>query len=162
MIGGGDTALEEALYLSNLCKSVTIFVRKNKLRASQIMKDRLFKKTNISVSYNVDVLEILGDRNVKSIRVKNNQTSENFIRDVDGVFIAIGHKPNSDLFNGFIDLDIDGYVQTKNNSSKTNVEGVFACGDLQDKHYRQAVTAAGSGCIAALDAERYLSEKYDY
>jgi thioredoxin reductase (NADPH) len=159
VIGGGDTALEEALYLSNLCKSVTIIARSSKLRASQIMQNRVSKKENISITHNVDVQEILGEDKVNSLLLKNNGNDHIFIKEIDGVFIAIGHKPNSDLFKGFIDLDNDGYVITKNNSTKTNIKGVFACGDLQDKHYRQAITAAGSGCMAALDAERYLSEK---
>lgn len=157
VIGGGDTALEEALYLSNLCKSVTVLARSNKLRASQFMQNRVSKKENISITYNVDVQEILGEDKVNGLLLKNNKNDHIFIKEIDAVFIAIGHKPNSDLFKGFIDLDNDGYVMTKNNSTKTNIEGVFACGDLQDRQYRQAITAAGSGCMAALDAERYLS-----
>ncbi len=157
VIGGGDTAMEESLYLSNICKSVTIYARSNKLRASQIMQERVFKKENIKVVYNVDAQEFIGDKKVNSILLKNNQTNESFTNNIDGVFIAIGHKPNTDLIKGFIEVDEEGYIITKNKSTHTNLAGIFACGDLQDKHYRQAVTAAGSGCMAALDAERYLS-----
>jgi thioredoxin reductase (NADPH) len=157
IVGGGDTAMEETLYLSNICKSVTVFARSNKLRASQIMQDRVFKKENVKVVYNVDVQEFVGDKKVTSVFLKNNQTNETFSQDIDGVFIAIGHKPNTDLVKNIIDVDEEGYIVTKNKSTHTNIAGLFACGDLQDKHYRQAVTAAGSGCMAALDAERYLS-----
>jgi thioredoxin reductase (NADPH) len=157
IVGGGDTAMEETLYLSNICKSVTVFARSNKLRASQIMQDRVFKKENVKVVYNVDVQEFVGDKKVTRVFLKNNQTKETFSQNIDGVFIAIGHKPNTDLVKNIIDVDEEGYIVTKNKSTHTNIAGIFACGDLQDKHYRQAVTAAGSGCMAALDAERYLS-----
>jgi thioredoxin reductase (NADPH) len=159
VVGGGDTATEEALYLSNMCKTVTILVRGEKLRASQIMQERISKKENISINFNTEIKEILGDLTVNGVRLIDNISKEIYDKQTDGIFIAIGHKPNSDLFKSNIDLDEEGYVITKSNTSLTNIEGIFACGDLQDKHYRQAVTAAGSGCIAALDAERYLNSK---
>jgi thioredoxin reductase (NADPH) len=159
VVGGGDTATEEALYLSNMCRTVTILARGEKLRASQIMQEKVGKKENISVKFNTEIKEIVGELTVSGVRLIDKISNEIYDKPTDGIFIAIGHKPNSDLFKHKIDLDEEGYVITQNNSSLTNIEGIFACGDLQDKHYRQAVTAAGSGCIAALDAERYLNSK---
>lgn len=151
VVGGGDTACEEATYLSNICNSVTMLVRSDKMRASNIMQERVKNNSKIKIEYNTHILEILGDKTVNMVMTNNGVFS------CDGVFIAIGHKPNTDLFKGQIDLDNEGYIITKPGSTKTNIEGVFACGDVQDKHYRQAITAAGTGCMAALDTERYLS-----
>lgn len=151
VVGGGDTACEEALYLSNICSGVTMLVRSDKMRASNIMQNRVKNNPKIKIEYNTHILEILGDKVVNMVMTNNGVFS------CDGVFIAIGHKPNTDLFINQIDLDSDGYIITKPGTTKTNIEGVFACGDVQDKNYRQAVTAAGTGCMAALDAERYLS-----
>jgi thioredoxin reductase (NADPH) len=156
VVGAGDTAAEEATYLSNICKSVTILVRKDYMRASKAMQHRVDKTENITVMYNTEIDEVLGDKVVEGVRVFNNQTNEKQDLKVTGVFIAIGHKPNTEIFKDVLDMDETGYLITKGKSSKTNLPGVFACGDVQDKEYRQAVTAAGSGCMAALDAERYL------
>lgn len=156
IVGAGDTACEEALYLSKLCTTVHMLVRKGEMRASKVMQDRVLKTANIKVYWNTETLEVLGDQKVDSMKVKNNVTGEETIVPVKAFFVAIGHEPNSQLFKGIIDMDETGYILTKPGTSKTNVEGVFACGDVQDKNYRQAVTAAGSGCMAALDAERYL------
>ncbi|WKD86175.1 Thioredoxin reductase [Polaribacter huanghezhanensis] len=156
VVGAGDTAAEEATYLANICKKVTVLVRKDFMRASKAMQHRVNKTANIEVIYNSELDEVLGDNVVEGVRVVNNQTKEKHTIDVTGVFIAIGHKPNSDLFKGVLDMDEVGYLITKGKSTKTNLPGVFAAGDIQDKEYRQAVTAAGSGCMAALDAERYL------
>ena len=159
IVGGGDTAAEEALYLANLCPKVHMLVRRDELRASKIMQDRVFKKENIEIHWNTETDEILGDNVVTGVRVFNNKTNEKKEIAVDGFFVAIGHKPSSELFKDYLDMDDQGYLITEPDSSKTNVEGVFASGDVQDKIYRQAVTAAGSGCMAALDAERYLAAK---
>lgn len=159
IVGAGDTAAEEALYLSKLCTTVHMLVRKDAMRASKVMQDRVFKTPNIKVYFNTETEEVLGDKTVNGVRIKNNQTGETQDIAVNGFFVAIGHQPNSDIFKGFLDMDEAGYIQTIPGTSKTNVEGVFASGDVQDKIYRQAVTAAGSGCMAALDAERYLGEK---
>ncbi|WP_347173904.1 thioredoxin-disulfide reductase [Polaribacter uvawellassae] len=156
VVGAGDTAAEEATYLANICKKVTMLVRKDFMRASKAMQHRVNKTENIEVLYNSELDEVLGDNVVEGVRVVNNQTKEKHTIDVTGVFIAIGHKPNSDLFKGVLDMDEVGYLITKGKSTKTNLPGVFAAGDIQDKEYRQAVTAAGTGCMAALDAERYL------
>jgi len=156
IIGGGDTAAEEALYLSKLCSTVHMFVRRDELRASKIMQQRVFSAPNIKMYWNTEVDEVLGEEKVTSVRIKNNKTAEKQVIPVSAYFVAIGHKPNSDIFKGWIDMDETGYVKTITGSTKTNIEGVFAAGDLQDKIYRQAVTAAGSGCMAALDAERFL------
>ena len=156
VVGAGDTAAEEATYLANICNKVTILVRKDYMRASKAMQHRVTKTENIEVLYNTELDEVLGDKVVEGVRVVNNQTKEKSNIDVTGVFIAIGHKPNSDLFKGVLDMDDVGYLITKGKSTKTNLPGVFAAGDIQDKEYRQAVTAAGTGCMAALDAERYL------
>ncbi|MBS1654844.1 MAG: thioredoxin-disulfide reductase [Bacteroidetes bacterium] len=159
IVGAGDTAAEEALYLSKLCTTVHMFIRKDAMRASKVMQDRVLNTPNIKVYWNTDTDEILGDKHVESVRVKNNKTGKTEIIPINGFFVAIGHKPNSDIFKGWIEMDEAGYIKTIPGSSKTNIEGVFAAGDVQDKIYRQAVTAAGSGCMAALDAERYLSAK---
>lgn len=159
IVGAGDTAAEEALYLSKLCTTVHMFVRRDQMRASKVMQDRVLKAPNIKVYWNTDTDEILGDKKVEGVRIKNNQTQETQEIPISGFFVAIGHQPNSDIFKGWIDMDETGYIQTVPGTTKTNLEGVFAAGDVQDKNYRQAVTAAGSGCMAALDAERYLTEK---
>jgi len=156
VIGAGDTAAEEATYLSNICNKVTILVRKDYMRASKAMQHRVNKTKNIEVMYNTEVDEVLGEQVVEGVRVFNNITKEKQVLDVTGYFVAIGHKPNTDIFNGVLDMDDVGYLITKGKSTKTNLPGVFAAGDVQDKEYRQAVTAAGTGCMAALDSERYL------
>lgn len=159
IVGGGDTAAEEALYLSKLAPTVHMLVRRDELRASKIMQDRVLKTENIKVHWNTEAQEILGEDEVTGVRVINNKTSEVSIIDVKGFFVAIGHKPNTDIFKDALDMDDTGYLITKSGSTHTNKEGVFASGDAQDHVYRQAVTAAGTGCMAALDAERYLTEK---
>lgn len=159
IVGAGDTAAEEALYLSKICSRVHMIVRRDEMRASKVMQDRVINTPNIKVYWNSETDEILGDKKVQGMRIKNNKTGEKQEIAVDAFFVAIGHKPNSDIFKGLLDMDEAGYIKTIPGTSKTNVEGVFAAGDVQDKVYRQAVTAAGSGCMAALDAERYLSEK---
>jgi thioredoxin reductase (NADPH) len=156
VVGAGDTAAEEATYLANICKNVTILVRKDFMRASKAMQHRVDKTENITVLYNTELDEVIGDTVVDGVRVVNNQTKEKTEIPVMGVFIAIGHKPNTDIFKGILDMDEVGYLITKGKSTKTNLPGVFAAGDVQDKEYRQAVTAAGTGCMAALDSERYL------
>lgn len=158
IVGAGDTACEEAIYLAKLCSKVHMFIRKDEMRASKVMQDRVMKTPNIQVYWNTETDEILGDKKVEAVRVVNNQTGEKTEIPVSAFFVAIGHQPNSDLFKGVIDMDDQGYILTVPGTSKTNIAGVFACGDVQDKMYRQAVTAAGSGCMAALDAERYLGE----
>jgi thioredoxin reductase (NADPH) len=159
IVGAGDTAAEEALYLSKLCTTVHMLVRRDQMRASKVMQDRVLKAPNIKVYWNTDTDEILGDKKVEGVRIKNNKTQETQEIPINGFFVAIGHQPNSDIFKGWIDMDETGYIQTVPGTTKTNLEGVFAAGDVQDKNYRQAVTAAGSGCMAALDAERYLTAK---
>jgi thioredoxin reductase (NADPH) len=159
IVGAGDTAAEEALYLSKLCTAVHMFIRKGEMRASKIMQDRVLNAPNIKVYWNTETDEILGDKTVTGVRIRNNMTGETSVIPVNGFFVAIGHQPNSDIFKGWLDMDEAGYIKTVPGTSKTNIEGVFASGDVQDKIYRQAVTAAGSGCMAALDAERYLSSK---
>ena len=159
IVGAGDTAAEEAMYLSKLCTTVHMFIRKEKMRASKVMQDRVVNTPNIKVYWNTDTDEILGEKKVEAVRIKNNQTQETQEIPISGFFVAIGHQPNSGIFKDFITMDETGYIQTIPGTSKTNIEGVFAAGDVQDKNYRQAVTAAGSGCMAALDAERYLSAK---
>ena len=156
VVGAGDTAAEEATYLANICSKVTILVRKDFMRASKAMQHRVNKTENIEVLYNTEIDEVLGSNVVEGVRAVNNQTKETFEIPVTGLFIAIGHTPNSDLFKGVLDMDETGYLITNGKSTKTNLPGVFAAGDIQDKEYRQAVTAAGTGCMAALDAERYL------
>ncbi len=156
VVGAGDTAAEEATYLANICKKVTLIVRKDYMRASKAMQNRVNKTQNITVLYHTEIDEVLGETVVEGVRVINNQTKETKVIDVTGVFIAIGHTPNTNLFKGVLDMDEVGYLITEGKSTKTNLPGVFACGDVQDKEYRQAVTAAGTGCMAALDSERYL------
>ncbi len=156
IVGAGDTACEEALYLSKICSKVHMLIRRDEMRASKVMQARVLKTPNIEVHWNTDTLEVLGEHKVDSIKILNNKTNEETVIPVKAFFVAIGHEPNSSLFKGLLDMDEAGYLITQPGSSKTNIEGVFACGDVQDKIYRQAVTAAGSGCMAALDAERYL------
>lgn len=159
IVGAGDTAAEEALYLSKLCTNVHMLVRRDEMCASKIMQERVLKTANIKVHFNTETEEILGEKTVNAVRIRNNKTGVVSEIPVNGFFVAIGHQPNSDIFKGQLDMDETGYINTIPGTSKTNVEGVFAAGDVQDKTYRQAVTAAGSGCMAALDAERYLGEK---
>ena len=159
IVGAGDTAAEEALYLSKMCSKVHMLIRKSAMKASKIMQDRVIKAENIEIHWDTDTEEVLGEKKVEAIRIKNNKTNEVSILPVSAFFVAIGHTPNSIIFNGWVDMDEAGYICTIPGTCKTNVEGVFASGDVQDKIYRQAVTAAGSGCMAALDAERYLSVK---
>jgi thioredoxin reductase (NADPH) len=159
IVGAGDTAAEEALYLSKLCSTVHMFIRRHEMRASKVMQERVQRTPNIKVYWNTSTDEILGENKVEGVRIKNVKTGEKQTIPINGFFVAIGHQPNSDIFKGWLDMDEAGYLRTIPGTSKTNVEGVFAAGDVQDKIYRQAVTAAGSGCMAALDAERYLSAK---
>ena len=161
IVGGGDTAAEEATYLAKICSKVTMLVRKNQMRASKAMQHRVLKTANIDLRYNSEIEEVLGDQVVEGVRIRNNQTNIKEEISVSGLFIAIGHKPNTDLFRGQIEMDESGYLITKNKTTHTNIPGVFASGDVQDKEYRQAVTAAGTGCMAALDAERYLQSVDD-
>ena len=156
IVGAGDTACEEAMYLAKLCSNVHMFIRRDQMRASKVMQERVLKTPNIKVYWNTDTVEILGEHKVDSVKVVNVKTGEESIIPIKAFFVAIGHHPNSDLFKGMLDMDEQGYLTTTPGTSKTNIPGVFACGDVQDKNYRQAVTAAGSGCMAALDAERYL------
>lgn len=159
VVGGGDTAAEEATYLANLCSKVTLLVRRDEFRASKAMVHRVNSTPNIEVKFNHELIGIEGENNlVERAVVINNQTQETFKIDVHGIFIAIGHKPNTELFVGQVTLDENGYIVTEKGSSRTNLPGVFAAGDVQDHIYRQAITAAGSGCMAAIDAERYLGE----
>jgi len=159
IVGAGDTACEEALYLSKLCSQVHMLVRSEKMRASMVMQERVQAAANIKVYWNTVVDQIHAEERIQSLTVLNKSNQEKTNVPVSALFVAIGHQPNSDIFKPFIQMDEVGYIQTQAGTTKTNMEGVFACGDVQDKHYRQAVTAAGSGCMAALDAERYLSEK---
>ncbi len=159
IVGGGDTACEEASYLAKLCKKVYMIVRKDELRASKAMQHRVMNTANIEVLFNHETKEITGDKGVDGAILINTKTNEEVKINVTGFFVAIGHKPNTDIFKGFLEMDDVGYIKTIPGSTKTNIEGVFASGDAADKIYRQAVTAAGTGCMAALDAERYLAEK---
>jgi len=156
IVGGGDTAAEEASYLSKICSKVTMLVRKDQMRASKAMQHRVESIANIDVRYNTEVDEVLGDQVVEGLRMVNRLTGEKEEIAITGLFIAIGHTPNTDIFKGQLDMDSAGYLITKSKTTETNLPGVFASGDVQDKEYRQAVTAAGTGCMAALDAERYL------
>ncbi len=156
IVGAGDTACEEALYLSKLCTTVHMLIRRGEMRASKVMQERVLKTPNIKVYWNSETKEVVGEHKVEALDILNNVTNDVTRVPIKAFFVAIGHEPNSSMFKGLIDMDEQGYILTKPGSSKTNIEGVFACGDVQDKHYRQAVTAAGSGCMAALDAERYL------
>lgn len=159
VVGGGDTACEEASYLSKLCHKVYMLVRRNEMRASRIMQQRVLNAKNIEILWNTEIDEILGEFQVEGMRVKNTVTGEKTTYPIQGFFVAIGHKPNTDIFKGQIEMDENGYILTKPGSTRTNLAGVFAAGDAQDHVYRQAVTAAGTGCMAALDAERYLAAK---
>lgn len=159
IVGAGDTACEEALYLSKLCTTVHMIVRREQMRASKIMQDRVLATSNIKVYWNSETEEILGEKTVESVRIINRNDNQTTNIPVSAFFVAIGHQPNSTIFKDWLDMDETGYILTKPGTSKTNIEGVFAAGDVQDKNYRQAVTAAGSGCMAALDAERFLGEK---
>jgi thioredoxin reductase (NADPH) len=156
VVGGGDTAAEEALFLSKLCPLVHMIVRRDEMRASMIMQERVKSTSNIKIYWNSETQEVLGEKAVEGVRIKNHLSGELTTIPLKGFFVAIGHNPNSEIFRGFLDMDDVGYIKTLPYSSRTNIEGVFACGDVQDKIYRQAVTAAGTGCMAALDAERYL------
>jgi thioredoxin reductase (NADPH) len=159
IVGAGDTAAEEASYLAKLCRKVYMLVRKDQMRASKAMQHRVSNTPNIEILYNHTTLEIVGDQTVSGVRVLDSSTNQEKTLDVTGFFVAIGHEPNSQVFKPYLEMDANGYIITVPGSSRTNVEGVFACGDVQDHIYRQAVTAAGSGCMAALDAERYLAAK---
>jgi thioredoxin reductase (NADPH) len=159
IVGAGDTAAEEALYLSKLSPMVHMFIRRDEMRASKVMQDRVLKSPNIKIYWNTETEEVLGDKHVTGVKVKNNKTGEVQQILVNGFFVAIGHQPNSEIFKGWLEMDESGYLKTIPGTTKTNLEGIFAAGDIQDKVYRQAVTAAGTGCMAALDAERYLGAK---
>ncbi|MEY3562652.1 MAG: hypothetical protein RLZZ294_658 [Bacteroidota bacterium] len=159
IVGAGDTAAEEAHYLSKLCTTVHMFIRRSEMRASKVMQDRVKNTPNIKIYWDTDTDEIIGKDRVEAVRIKNNKTGAIAEIPISGFFVAIGHQPNSDIFKGFIDMDDAGYIKTIPGTSKTNIDGVLACGDVQDKNYRQAITAAGSGCMAAIDAERYLAAK---
>ncbi|MBK5285720.1 MAG: thioredoxin-disulfide reductase [Bacteroidia bacterium] len=159
IVGGGDTACEEASYLAKLCKKVYMIVRKDALRASKAMVHRVENTANIEIIYNTETKEILGDKTVNGVRIANVKTKEERTLEITGFFVAIGHKPNTEIFNGLIDMDEAGYIKTIPGSTRTNIEAVYAAGDVQDHIYRQAVTAAGTGCMAAIDAERYLAHK---
>ena len=158
IVGGGDTAIEEATYLAKICSKVSMLVRKDHFRASKAMQNRLANFDNIEVLFNHEIEEVVGESVVEGIKIKNNLNSEVSVLKITGLFIAIGHTPNTDIFKGLVEMDDSGYIITDKTSTKTNIHGVFAAGDVQDKDYRQAVTAAGTGCMAALDAERYLQE----
>ena len=156
IVGGGDTAAEEATYLAKICSKVTMLVRKEQMRASKVMQHRVTNTPNIDLKYNTEIDEVLGQQVVEGLRMRNNTTGTKEEIPITGLFIAIGHKPNTDIFKGQLNMDDAGYLITKGKTTDTNLPGVFASGDVQDKEYRQAVTAAGTGCMAALDAERYL------
>ncbi len=159
IVGAGDTAAEEALYLSKICSEVHMIIRRDEMRASKVMQERVKATANIHIYWNSEVDEVIGDHKVEALRILNNKSGEKQEIPLNAFFVAIGHEPNSSIFKGWLDMDEAGYLKTIPGTSKTNVEGVFAAGDVQDKIYWQAVTAAGSGCMAALDAERYLSAK---
>jgi thioredoxin reductase (NADPH) len=158
IVGAGDTACEEAMYLANLCSTVHMLIRKSEMRASKVMQERVLRTPNIKVYWNTETVEVLGDKKVDGLRIRNTVTGGQTDIPLSAFFVAIGHNPNSELFKGWLDMDDQGYLLTKPGTSKTNIPGVFAAGDVQDKIYRQAVSAAGSGCMAALDAERFLGE----
>lgn len=161
VIGGGDTAMEEATFLTKFASKVTVIHRRDEFRASKVMQQRLFDNPKVEILWDSVVEDVLGEDVVKGVRVKNVKTNESIVlEDVTGVFLAIGHKPNTDLFKGQLDLDETGYIQTVGKSTYTNIPGVFACGDAQDHTYRQAITAAGTGCMAAIDAERWLEDQH--
>ncbi|MFM7672697.1 MAG: thioredoxin-disulfide reductase [Bacteroidota bacterium] len=157
IVGAGDTAAEEALYLSKICSKVNMIVRRGEMRASKVMQDRVIQTSNIDVHWHSVTEEVLGEKTVSGVRIKNTETNQVTDLSVSAFFVAIGHQPNSDIFKPWLEMDEAGYIKTIPGSTRTNITGVFAAGDVQDKTYRQAVTAAGSGCMAALDAERYLS-----
>ena len=159
VVGGGDSAAEEATYLSNLCPKVYLLVRRDELRASKIMQARVESKENIEILWNTEAEEVLGNDEVEGMRVVNNKTGEKRDIPIKGFFVAIGHKPNTGIFSDFVDMEDDGYIKVQPGSTKTNIEGVFAVGDVTDKIYRQAITAAGMGCMGALDAEKFLAAK---
>lgn len=159
VVGAGDTAAEEASYLAKLCRKVYLVVRRDEMRASKIMQKRLETLPNIEILWNTETVKLNGEDGLESVVVKNNKTGVETVLEATGFFVAIGHKPNTEIFKGYIDMDETGYIKTVKGSSHTNVVGVFACGDAQDNVYRQAVTAAGTGCMAALDAERFLVER---
>lgn len=159
IVGAGDTAAEEATYLAKLCSKVHMLVRRDEMRASKIMQQRVFDTANIEIYWNTETIEVLGDDEVVGAKVKNNKTGEESVIDASAFFVAIGHSPNTQIFEGQLDFDESRYLLTVPGTTKTNKKGVFASGDAQDNVYRQAVTAAGTGCMAALDAERYLAEK---
>jgi len=159
IVGGGDTACEEGSYLAKFCKKVHMIVRRDVLRASKIMAARVMNTPNIEMHWHSVTDEILGENEVEAVRLKNVETGETTTLPIKGFFVAIGHEPNTEIFKGYLDMDDAGYIITKPGSTRTNIAGVFACGDAQDKVYRQAVTAAGTGCMAALDAERWLTEQ---
>jgi thioredoxin reductase (NADPH) len=161
IVGAGDTAAEEALYLSKICSKVHMIVRRDEMRASKVMQNRVLKTENIQIYWNSETDEVLGEKKVEGIRIKNNIDNTTTDIPVSAFFVAIGHKPNTDLFQGVLDMDDAGYLITEKGSTKTNIPGIFACGDVQDNVYRQAITAAGTGCMAALDAERYLAALED-
>ena len=160
VVGGGDTAAEEATYLSKICSKVTMLVRKDKMRASKAMQNRVLKSKNIILKFNSEIDEVLGENVVEGLRIVNNLTKNKEEISISGLFIAIGHKPNTEIFNNQLEMDNLGYIITKGKTTKTNIPGVFASGDVQDNEYRQAITAAGTGCMAALDAERYIQGSY--
>lgn len=160
IVGAGDTACEEASYLAKICNKVYMLVRRDEFRASKAMQHRVKNTPNIEILFNTETDEILGDNKVDGVRVKNNQTGETREIAIQGFFVAIGHQPNTGIFKDYLTMDETGYIITAPDSTKTNIEGVFACGDAQDKVFRQAVTAAGTGCMAALEAERYLAAKH--
>lgn len=159
IVGAGDTAAEEATYLAKLCKKVYMIVRRDEMRASKAMQHRVLNTPNIEVLYNSQTKEVVGGKSVEGVIVTNSKTGTDRTLEVTGFFVAIGHQPNSDIFKPWLEMDETGYIKTIPGTSKTNIEGVFAAGDVADKVYRQAVTAAGTGCMAALDAERYLAGK---
>lgn len=159
VVGGGDTAAEEATYLAKLCPTVHMLIRRDEMRASKIMQERVLKTDNITVHWNTETREVLGEEDVTGVRIYNNKTEEESVLEVKGFFVAIGHQPNTQIFADWLDHDDAGYLHHKPDSTHTKVEGVFVCGDAADHVYRQAVTAAGTGCMAALDAERYLAAK---
>lgn len=159
IVGGGDTAAEESTYLAKICSKVHLLVRRDEMRASKIMQQRVINTPNLIVHWNTEAEEVLGEEEVTGVRIINNVTKEVSELPTSAFFVAIGHKPNTDIFKGWLDLDESGYIHTKPGTTFTNIEGVFASGDAQDKVYRQAITAAGTGCMAALDAERYLVEQ---
>lgn len=159
VIGGGDSAVEEASYLTKFASSVTMLVRKDHLRASKVMQDRALKNPKINILWNTEAEEVMGESLMTKVRIKNNQTNDEKTLDANGLFYAIGHEPNTSFLNQQLNLDDTGYIVTKGSSMETSIPGVFACGDVQDKIYRQAITAAGTGCMAALEAERYLTDE---